>query len=233
MDNNNNNDGNNCPLLNSKHYYIDLINSSKAYQFTSMYHYSGVGFKKATLNQGIFRKTDNMLVGVLQWRCSAQSKIKLSRYVKEPIEELQIMAVKKDYDSIKYIKEPSETVQVEAVKVKYDALRYIKNPCFKAEITAVKNNEAAINFIYNLDAAKMKEFLKANVLVIKYIVRKIEKDDVIEVKENIVKDIIPEYVDNIECEGGKQYCLSLFLLSSDYAVFVVATKELMDILIEQ
>lgn len=59
------------------------------------------------------------------------------------------------------------------------------------------------------------------------------KDDVIEVKENIVKDIIPEYVDNIECEGGKQYCLSLFLLSSDYAVFVVATKELMDILIEE
>ncbi|WP_368240780.1 hypothetical protein [Clostridium paraputrificum] len=59
------------------------------------------------------------------------------------------------------------------------------------------------------------------------------KDDAIEVKENIVKDIIPEYVDNIECEGGKQYCLSLFLLSSDYAVVVVATKELMDILVEE
>ena len=37
------------------------------------------------------------------------------------------------------------------------------------------------------------------------------KDDVIEAKENILKDIIPEYVDNIECEGGKQYCLSLFI----------------------
>ena len=61
----------------------------------------------------------------------------------------------------------------------------------------------------------------------------VKAGDVIEVKENIVKDIIPEYVDNIECEGGKQYCLSLFLLSSDYAVFVVATKELMDILIEE
>lgn len=59
------------------------------------------------------------------------------------------------------------------------------------------------------------------------------KDDVIEVKENIVKDIIPEYVDNIECEGGKQYCFSLFLLSSDYAVVVAAPKELMDILIEE
>lgn len=59
------------------------------------------------------------------------------------------------------------------------------------------------------------------------------KEDVIKVKENILKDIIPEYVDNIECEGGKLYCLSLFLLSSDYAVILVATKELMDMLIEE
>lgn len=59
------------------------------------------------------------------------------------------------------------------------------------------------------------------------------KDDVIEVKENILKDIIAEYVDDIKCEGGKQYCFSLFLLSSDYAVIVVAAKELMDILVEE
>lgn len=59
------------------------------------------------------------------------------------------------------------------------------------------------------------------------------KNDVIEAKENILKDIIAEYVDDIECEGGKQYCLSLFLLSSDYAVVVAAPKELMDILIEE
>ncbi len=59
------------------------------------------------------------------------------------------------------------------------------------------------------------------------------KDDVIEAKEDILKDTVAEYVDDIECEGGKQYCLSLFLLSSDYAVVVVATKELMDILVEE
>ena len=58
------------------------------------------------------------------------------------------------------------------------------------------------------------------------------KEDVIEAKENILKDIIAEYVDGIECEGGKQYCLSLFLLSSDYALVVVVTKELMNILIK-
>ena len=38
------------------------------------------------------------------------------------------------------------------------------------------------------------------------------KDDVIEAKENILKDIIVEYVDDVECEGGKQYCLALFIL---------------------
>ncbi|HAT4307276.1 TPA: hypothetical protein I9080_001044 [Clostridium perfringens] len=59
------------------------------------------------------------------------------------------------------------------------------------------------------------------------------KEDVIKVKENILKDIIPEYVDNIECEGDKLYCLSLFLLSSDYAVILVATKKLMNMLIEE
>lgn len=59
-----------------------------------------------------------------------------------------------------------------------------------------------------------------------------DENDVIIVKGNIVKDIIPEYINDIECEGGKQYCLALFLLSSDYAVVVVAAKALMDILIE-
>ncbi|MGM8286713.1 hypothetical protein [Clostridium perfringens] len=57
------------------------------------------------------------------------------------------------------------------------------------------------------------------------------KEDVIEAKESMLKDIIPEYINDIECEGGKQYDLSLFLLSSDYAIVVVATKDLMNILI--
>lgn len=65
-----------------------------------------------------------------------------------------------------------------------------------------------------------------------YVVILETKEDVIEVKKYILKDIIAEYVDYIECKGGKQYCLSLFILSSDYAVIVVAIKELIDILIE-
>lgn len=51
-------------------YFIDLIHSSKANKMTALYHYSGVGFKKAALNLGIFRKEDSKMVGVLQWGSS-------------------------------------------------------------------------------------------------------------------------------------------------------------------
>lgn len=51
-------------MIENKKYYIDEINSSKAFKMTSLYHYSGTGFKKAILNLGIFRKEDNLMVGV-------------------------------------------------------------------------------------------------------------------------------------------------------------------------
>lgn len=72
-------------LIQNKKYFIDQINSSKAYQFICMYHYSHIGFKRASLNLGIYRNDTNELVGVLQWGCSANVNIKLDRYVKEPI----------------------------------------------------------------------------------------------------------------------------------------------------
>ena len=78
-------------MIENKIYYVDLLNSSKANQFTSAYHYSGIGFKKAKINLGVFRKTDNLLVGVLQWGVSAQEGIRLDRYVKEPITKEQYL----------------------------------------------------------------------------------------------------------------------------------------------
>lgn len=74
-------------MIESKDYYIDLINSSKANKMTAQYHYSGVGFKKAIINQGIYRKSDNLLVGVLQWGCSFQEGIKLNKYVTDDIKK--------------------------------------------------------------------------------------------------------------------------------------------------
>ncbi len=34
-------------MIENKAYFVDRINSSKANQFTEVYHYSGTGFKKA------------------------------------------------------------------------------------------------------------------------------------------------------------------------------------------
>ena len=74
-------------FIENNKYFIDQINSSKANKMTAYYHYSGVGFKKASLNLGIFRKEDQKLVGVLQWGSSFQESIRLDRYVKEPIQK--------------------------------------------------------------------------------------------------------------------------------------------------
>lgn len=72
-------------ITENKNYFVDVLNSSKANKFTARFHYSGVGFKKAQLNLGVFRKEDSRLVGVLQWGCNFQEGIRLDRYVKEPI----------------------------------------------------------------------------------------------------------------------------------------------------
>lgn len=69
----------------NKKYFVEAIHSSKANKMTALYHYSGVGFKKAIVNLGVFRKEDSKMVGVLQWGCSFQEGIRLDRYVKELI----------------------------------------------------------------------------------------------------------------------------------------------------
>lgn len=54
--------------------------------------------------------------------------------------------------------------------------------------------------------------------------------DIETIKQEIIKGTIPEDVEVIKCGEGQVYCSSLFILSSDYAVIVVATKDLTDLL---
>ncbi|MGL5694633.1 MAG: hypothetical protein ACRCXA_11190, partial [Peptostreptococcaceae bacterium] len=115
------------------------------------------------------------------------------QYAKNPSEDLQLLAVRKNYDSIKYIKEPYESVQKEAVKISYDALKYIKSPSFDVELAAINNDIAAINYIDELDKYKVKKFLKENILVIRYTLKLINKEELEEVlKEVLYKDDIDE-----------------------------------------
>ncbi|EHR0218271.1 hypothetical protein [Clostridium perfringens] len=57
-------------------------------------------------------------------------------------------------------------------------------------------------------------------------------EDVKELKNGMLKDILPEYTDEITCSEGGNYTSSLFLLSSDFSVVVIADEELSKILLE-
>ncbi|MBO3323090.1 hypothetical protein JJB67_12235 [Clostridium perfringens] len=51
-------------------------------------------------------------------------------------------------------------------------------------------------------------------------------EEVKELKNGILKDILPEYTDEIICSEGVNYTSSLFLLSSDFSVVVISNEEL-------
>ena len=57
-------------------------------------------------------------------------------------------------------------------------------------------------------------------------------EDVKELKNGMLKNILPEYTDIIECSEGVNWTSSLFLLSSDFSIVVVTTEELSKFLLE-
>ncbi|WP_142418748.1 hypothetical protein [uncultured Clostridium sp.] len=50
--------------------------------------------------------------------------------------------------------------------------------------------------------------------------------------EDKLQGLTPEYTDIIECKEGVNWTSSLFLISSDYAIVVVATEEISKFLLE-
>lgn len=57
------------------------------------------------------------------------------------------------------------------------------------------------------------------------------EEEVKSIQSEILKDIIPEYTDEIKSDDGIKYYSSLFLLSSDYAVTIYSNKELHELLL--
>ena len=56
--------------------------------------------------------------------------------------------------------------------------------------------------------------------------------DVESLKQDMLKGIVSEYTDIIECSEGVNWTSSLFLLSNDYSIVVVTTEELYKYLLE-
>ena len=89
---------------------------------------------------------------------------------------------------------------------------------------------------------KVKEVIKENVqiLVEEYgeeweekhlggFVAITDEEGLMEIKESLLKNTIPEYIDNIE---GVDYISALFLCGSDFAVVVICDKKLIKIVEE-
>ena len=101
------------------------------------------------------------------------------KYIDNPIEEQQLVAVKNGEfgysyvafkssgDSIlKFIKNPSKKVQLEAVKHHGLAIKYIDNPTEEMQIEAVKNNSGALQYIKNPSEAMQIEAVKKSYKII-------------------------------------------------------------------
>ena len=56
--------------------------------------------------------------------------------------------------------------------------------------------------------------------------------DVEMLKQSKLKAVVPEYTDEIICSEGVNYTSSLFLLSSDFSIVVIADEELSKLLLE-
>lgn len=57
--------------------------------------------------------------------------------------------------------------------------------------------------------------------------------DVEEIRENILKGTIAEYTDIIKCSEGVNYTSSLFLISDDYSIVVIAREEVSKFLLKE
>lgn len=77
-------------------------------------------------------------------------------------EDVQLVAVNTDTESVQYIKGPSEKVQLLAVHKNTYAIKYLKNPTEKVILKAINQNAKAIMYVYNpSDEAKIAAIKKS------------------------------------------------------------------------
>jgi len=126
---------------------------------------------------------------------------------------MQVEAVKKDYDSIRYIKDPNEKVQIEAVKNHWSAIKYIEKPTVESQKIAISQSEEAITYIDIYNEERIKEFLKVNINILKYIYEDVTEELIDEVLMEKLKD------EDIEEKYVKDF-LNLEILDIDKIKFI-------------
>ena len=91
------------------------------------------------------------------------------KYIKNPSKDVMEKALAMKGWAIQYIKDPSEDLEIKAVQTDCDAIKYIKNPTEKTQIEAVKNYWSVIKFIEEPYLNTKIEAVRQNEEAIRYI----------------------------------------------------------------
>ena len=105
------------------------------------------------MEQQEYAKKLMKLFGTEEYSNKLMTKIsdepRLIKRIKNPSEQLQIVAVTQNGYSIQFIENPSEQVQLAAVQQSGYAISYIKNPSEEVQLAAVQQNAYAIYYVQN------------------------------------------------------------------------------------
>lgn len=105
--------------------------------------------------------------------------------------------------------------QIEELKSKYE----------KEVLQSIEEVITVLNENYGGEFRNVDDELGGYVILID------NEEEVKSIQSEILKDIIPEFTDEIKSDEGIIYYSSLFLLSSDYAVTIYSNKELHELLL--
>jgi len=120
-----------------------------------------------------------------------EHKPDIIKHIKNPTEEMQMLAVKADGRLIKDIKNPSEELQLAAINETPEAFEFIKNPSEEMQMLAVQENGSAVRFIKNPSEKVQMLAIQKNGYNIRFIDNPTEEMQMLAVKADgrLIKDI--------------------------------------------
>ena len=106
-----------------------------------------------------------------------------------------------------------------------EQLEELKSKYAKEVLQSIEEVITILNENYKGESRNVDSDLGGYVIIID------NEKEVKSIQSEILKDIIPEFTDEIKSDEGIKYYSSLFLLSSDYAVTIYSNKELHELLL--
>ena len=77
--------------------------------------------------------------------------VRAIEYIQHPDKDVQLEAIKQDWQTIQFISNPDKDVQLEAIKQDWKAIKFISNPDKDVQKEAIMQNICAFEYIKGLD----------------------------------------------------------------------------------